>query len=182
MATCHSSLSFTISRNLLKLMSIESVMPSNHLILCCPLLLLPSIFPSVRVFSKSPFPGSLQKSQAFEMTMEILRLVKRQMNFELFLEPYFCSYKDEIWKISTVIFDSSKNWVRNWIMQRGCSTHWTTLPQFASLFQGEDLQLKWKLKISYVLDSELVSLECFSKSFPKGFRMFFFPSGHMNSF
>ena len=45
------SLSFTISLNLLKLMSIESVMPSNHLILCCPLILLPSIFPSIRVFS-----------------------------------------------------------------------------------------------------------------------------------
>ena len=41
----------TISRSLLKLMSIESVMPSNHLILYCPLLLLPSIFPSIRVFS-----------------------------------------------------------------------------------------------------------------------------------
>ena len=45
------SLSFTVSQSLLKLMSIESVMPSNHLILCCPLLLLPSIFPSIRVFS-----------------------------------------------------------------------------------------------------------------------------------
>ena len=45
------SLSFTISRSLLKLMSFESVMPSNHLSLCCPLLLLPSIFPSIRVFS-----------------------------------------------------------------------------------------------------------------------------------
>ena len=44
-------LSFTISWSLLKLMSIESVMPSNHLILCCPLLLLPSIFPSIRGFS-----------------------------------------------------------------------------------------------------------------------------------
>ena len=44
-------LSFTISWSLLKLMSIESVMPSNHLILCCPFLLLPSIFPSVRVCS-----------------------------------------------------------------------------------------------------------------------------------
>ena len=41
----------TNSRSLLKLMSIELVMPSNHLILCCPLLLLPSIFPSIRVFS-----------------------------------------------------------------------------------------------------------------------------------
>ena len=46
------SLSFTISQSLLKLMSIESVMPSNHLIVCCPLLLLLSIFPSIKVFSK----------------------------------------------------------------------------------------------------------------------------------
>ena len=45
------SLSFTISQSLLKLMSTESVMPPNHLILCHPLLLLPSIFPSIRVFS-----------------------------------------------------------------------------------------------------------------------------------
>ena len=44
-------MSFTISWSLLELMSIESVMPSNHLILCRPLLLLPSIFPSIRVFS-----------------------------------------------------------------------------------------------------------------------------------
>ena len=45
------SLSFTISWILLKLMSIESMMSPNHLILCCPLLLPPSIFPSIRVFS-----------------------------------------------------------------------------------------------------------------------------------
>ena len=45
------SLSFTISQSLLKLMSIESVIPSNHLILCCSLLQLPSVFPSIRVFS-----------------------------------------------------------------------------------------------------------------------------------
>ena len=44
-------LSFTVSLSLLKLMSIEPMMPSNHLILCRPLLLLPSIFPSIRVFS-----------------------------------------------------------------------------------------------------------------------------------
>ena len=47
---CQSSLSFTISQSLLKLMSAESVIPSNHFFLCCPLLLLPSIFSSVRVF------------------------------------------------------------------------------------------------------------------------------------
>ena len=49
-SACQASLSFTISWSLLKLMSIESVMPSNHLILCYPLVLLPSIFPSIRVF------------------------------------------------------------------------------------------------------------------------------------
>ena len=49
-AACQASLSFTISWNLLKLVSIESVMPCNHLTLCRPLLLLPSIFPSLRVF------------------------------------------------------------------------------------------------------------------------------------
>ena len=50
-AACQASLSITDSWNLLQLLSIESVMPSNHLILCCPLLLLPSILPSIRVFS-----------------------------------------------------------------------------------------------------------------------------------
>ena len=51
-AAYQASLSITNSRSLLKLMSIKSVMPSNHLILCHPLLLLPSIPPSIRVFSK----------------------------------------------------------------------------------------------------------------------------------
>jgi len=50
-AARQASLSITSSRSSLKLMSIESVMLSNHLILCCPLLLLPSVFPSIRVFS-----------------------------------------------------------------------------------------------------------------------------------
>ena len=50
-AVCQASLSITNSWRLLKLLSIESVMPSNHLILCHPLLLLSSTFPSIRVFS-----------------------------------------------------------------------------------------------------------------------------------
>jgi len=58
-AAYQDSLSFTISRNLLKLMSIESMMPSNHLILCHHFLLLPSIFPSIRVFSSE---SALRKS------------------------------------------------------------------------------------------------------------------------
>ena len=50
-AACQASLSITNSWSLLKLKSIELVLPSNHLILCCPLLLLPSVSPSIRVFS-----------------------------------------------------------------------------------------------------------------------------------
>ena len=50
-AARQASLSFTLSQSLLKFMSIQSMMPSNHFILCCPLLLMPSIFPSIRVFS-----------------------------------------------------------------------------------------------------------------------------------
>ena len=56
--TAHqASLSFTFSLSLFKLMSIESMMSSNHLILCCPLLLLPSVFPSIRVFSNASALG-----------------------------------------------------------------------------------------------------------------------------
>ena len=56
-AAHQASLSMTISQSLLRLMSIESVMPSNRLILCRPLLLLPSIFPSIRVFSNESAVG-----------------------------------------------------------------------------------------------------------------------------
>ena len=51
MAAHQATLPITNSQSLLRLMSIESMMPSNHLILCCPLLFLPSVFPSIRVFS-----------------------------------------------------------------------------------------------------------------------------------
>ena len=63
-------LSITNSRNLLKLMSIESVIPSNHLILCCPLLLLTSVFPSIRVFSnESVFHIRQPKYWSFSFSM-----------------------------------------------------------------------------------------------------------------
>ena len=56
-AVCQASLSFTNSWSLLKLRSFESMMPSNHLILCHPLLFLPSVFPSIRVFSNNSALG-----------------------------------------------------------------------------------------------------------------------------
>ena len=64
------SLSFSISLSLLKLMSTESVMPSNHLILCHPFLLLPSVFPSIRIFSnKSAFCISWPKYWSFSFSI-----------------------------------------------------------------------------------------------------------------
>ena len=67
---CQASLSITNSQSLLKLMSIESVMPSNHFILSCPLLLLPSIFPSIRVFSnESVLPIRWPKYRSFSFSI-----------------------------------------------------------------------------------------------------------------
>ena len=69
-AAQQASLSFTISQSLLKLMSIESAMPANHLILCHPLLLLPSIFPSIRVFpNESALPIRWPKYWSFSFSI-----------------------------------------------------------------------------------------------------------------
>ena len=69
-AAFQASLSFTISQSLLKLMSIESVTPSNHLILCHPLLLLPSVFPSIRIFSNlSTLPIRWPKYWSFSFSI-----------------------------------------------------------------------------------------------------------------
>ena len=69
-AARQASLSITNSRSLFKLMSIESVMPFNHLILCRPLLLLPSIFPSIRVFSnESVLPIRWPKYWSFSFSI-----------------------------------------------------------------------------------------------------------------
>ena len=69
-AAHQASLSITNSRSLLKLISIESVMPSNHLIICHPLLLPPSIFPSIRVFSnESVLPIRWPKYQSFSVSI-----------------------------------------------------------------------------------------------------------------
>ena len=68
-AACQVPLSFTVSQSLLKLMPIELVMPSNHLILCHPFLLLPSIFPSIRVFSDESIVCSWSKYWSFSFSI-----------------------------------------------------------------------------------------------------------------
>ena len=85
-AAHQASLSITSSRSLVKLMSIESVMPSNHLILRRPLLLLPSIFPSIRVFSNQSvlrirWPNYWSFSSSISPSNEYLGLISFRMDW-----------------------------------------------------------------------------------------------------
>ena len=85
-AACQASLSITNSRSLLKLMSIELVMPSNHHILCHPLLLPPSIFPSIRVFSDESllhirWPKYWSFSFSISASNECSRLISFRMDW-----------------------------------------------------------------------------------------------------
>ena len=84
---CLASLPFTISWNLLKLKSIELVMPSNHLILCRPLLLLPSIFPSFRVFSSES--GLFQWVGSLQQVAKVLELQLQHQSFQWILRVHF---------------------------------------------------------------------------------------------
>ena len=81
------SLSFSISRTLLKLMSIESVMPSNYLILCHPLLLLPSIFPRIRVFSND---RAGLKYRPFNSWFDFQQVFLRQIQRRILLRVEGC--------------------------------------------------------------------------------------------
>ena len=76
-AACQASLSITNSWSLLKLMSIQSVMPSNHLILCCPFLPLPSVFPSIKVFSIDWFFTSGDQSTGASTSASVLPMNTR---------------------------------------------------------------------------------------------------------
>ena len=83
---CQASLFFTISWSLFRLMSIVSVMSSNHLILCRPLLLLPSIFPSIRVFSSESdlcirWPKNWRFSFSISPSNEYSRLIFLRMDW-----------------------------------------------------------------------------------------------------
>ena len=128
-AACQASLSFTIFWSLLKLMSIELVMPSNHLILCCLLLLLPSIFPSIRVFSSKlalciSWPNNWSFSFSIIPSKEIPGLISFRMDWldllavqgtqESSLEPQFKNINSSVLSllygpILTLVHDYWKN-------------------------------------------------------------------------
>ena len=83
-AACQCSLSITNSWSLLKIMSIASVMPANHLILCCPLLVLPSTFPSIRVFSsESVLPIRCPKDWSFSFSISHFNEYSGLMSFRM---------------------------------------------------------------------------------------------------
>ena len=82
-ATHQASLSFIISQSLLKLMSTESVMPSNHLMFCYPLLLLPSIIPSIRVFSNEPALCIWPKYWSFSFSISLCHVYSGLTSFRI---------------------------------------------------------------------------------------------------
>ena len=129
-AAHQASLSITNSQSLLKLMSIESVMPFNHLILCCPLLLLPSIFPSIKVFSNGSvlyirwpkywsFSFSISPSNEYSglisFRMDWLDLLGVQGTLKSLLQHY-SSKASILWRLAFFIVQLS----------HPCSSHVTT--------------------------------------------------------
>ena len=99
-AACQASLSITNSRSLLKFMSIQAVMPSNHLILCHPLLLLPSIFLSFRVFSNESV-----------LCINTLATKYRSFSFNIGPSNEYSGYQ-WIFMVSRSIFNYSVPWAQ----------------------------------------------------------------------
>ena len=103
-AACQASLSITNSQSLPKLMSIELVMPSNHLILCWPLLLLSSIFPSITVFSnESAFHTSWPKYWSFSLTISPSNELPGLISFRMdWLDPLQSKGLSRVFSSTTV--------------------------------------------------------------------------------
>ena len=102
---CQASLSFTISQSLCKLMSTESLMPSNHIILCRPLLLLPSIFPSTRVlFSELTLRIRWPKYWSFSFSISPFKEYSGLISFRIYWFDLSCYF----WKplLNTITFVS----------------------------------------------------------------------------
>ena len=128
-AACQASLSITNSQTLLKIMSIKSVMPSNHLILCRPLLLLLSIFPSIRVFSSESvllimrpkfwsFSFSISPSQEYlgliSFRMDWLDLLAVQETLKGLLQHH-SSKASILWRSA---FIKSNSHIHTWLLKK----------------------------------------------------------------
>ena len=138
------SLSITSSRSLLKLMSTELLMPSSHLILCCPLLLLPSIFPSIRVFSSESvlciiWPKYWNFSFSISPSNEHLGLISFRINW---LSP--CSPRNSQESSPTPQFRSIYSWVLNCLYGPTLTSlhdHWKAIALTRQTFVGKPMSL-----------------------------------------
>ena len=155
-AACQASLSFTISCSLLKLMSIESVMPSNHLILCHPLFLLPSVVPNIRVFPKESHQVKLQRIGAsasvsfFPMNSQGLfslgltglislqsKALSRDFSNATAWKHQFFSSQPSLW---------SSCHIHTWLLENPMAlTSWTFVGKVISLLFNSYLGLSWLL-------------------------------------
>ena len=153
-ATCQASLSFTISQNLLKVMSIMSMIPSNHLILCHPLLLLPSIFLRISIFQ---WVGSLHqcpKYQSFIFSIspynEYSWLISFRIDWFDFLAFQFSSVQSlsRVWLFATpwiAVRQASLSITNSWSSLRLTSIRGTKKP----LDEGERGEWKSWLKVQH---------------------------------
>ena len=128
-ATRQASLSITNSRSLLKLMSIESVMPSNHLILCCPLPLPPSIFPSIKVFSSGSVlhirrPKYWNFSFSISPSNEYSGLISFRMDwFDLLavqgtLKSLLQYHSSKTWVLWHLLYGRSNAHIHTWLLEK----------------------------------------------------------------
>ena len=100
-AACQASLSFTISWSLLKLMSTESVIPSHHLILYRPLLLLPSIFPSISLFRWASY---------LHQVVKVLELQLQHQSFQWIFRTYIQYFITQTWKLPQKLWNYASSW------------------------------------------------------------------------
>ena len=128
-AAHQASLSITNCRSLLKLMSIELVMPFNHLVLCCPLLLLPSIFPSIRVFSdESPLHNRWPKYWSFSFNISpsmnaqdwspLERTDWISLQFKGLSRVFFNTTVQKHQLFSAQLSSSSNSHIRTWLLEK----------------------------------------------------------------
>ena len=129
-AACQASLSITNSRSLFKFMSIESVMPSSHLIFCRPLLLLPSIFPSIRVFSNESVLSSGGQSTGVSASVLVLPMKFRTDFLQDGLVGSPCSPRDSQESSPTPQFKSANSLVLSFLY----SPTLTSTHSFTNLF------------------------------------------------
>ena len=163
-AARQASLSITIAENLLKLMSTESVMPSNHLILCRPLLLLPSIFPSIRVFSSESvlhisWPKYWSFSFNISLSKEYSGLTSFRMDWSDLLAVqgalkslllYHSSKVSILWHSTFFIVQLSHPYMTTG--KTIALTRWTFIPDkciFLSIFSHQYIQLTKKVRSNF---------------------------------